>query len=335
VRFALLNCCPLEATLTNSTTQRSPCIACNAAAASVVLRGATPRSQGCALLRCSQCGHVYLDGWGTAFDRELYAYYARRVGKTREEVYDEMNTRRQRDLLDWLGARTTGRRLLDVGCGQGQFVDTASSAGWRAFGIDLAKDAIAIARSFGVECREEDFFASTLDGERFDVITMTELIEHVPAPGRFLQRARELLGPGGLLYLTTPNFSSLSRRIMGGEWYPVLPEHLSYFTPRVLCELAVKDAGLELVSAETRNFDPNAALYLAKAASRIVRRRRASNGATERRRGPPASSGAPPPESAAQRLRRLLERSPALRTAKRAVNAGLSVISGVEPSAGA
>jgi SAM-dependent methyltransferase len=305
----------------------SRCIACDATAGSVVLLGASPWSDGLVLLRCSRCSHVYLDGWATEFIGDLYAYYSVRIGKSREHVYDPLNTKRQRELLDWLGTRTSGRRLLDVGCGEGQLVCTASEAGWDALGIDLAKGAITIAQSFGVRCLEEDFFAPSLDGERFDVITMTELIEHVPSPGRFLRRAGDLLNPGGLLYITTPNFASLARRIMGGAWHPIHPEHLSYFTPDVLCDLGAREAGLEVMFAETRNFDPRAGLHFLKTAvSKIAPPSRASVTSSH-------GSGAAQPAGVTgdvplnQRVRGLLERSAPLRATKRAVNAGLSAMS--------
>lgn len=305
----------------------SRCIACDASAGTVVFRGGSPWSEGLVLLRCSRCSHVYLDGWATEFVVDLYSYYSLRVGETREQAYNPLNTKRQRELLDWLATRTSGRRLLDVGCGEGQLVCTASEAGWDALGIDLAKGAITIAQSFGVNCVEEDFFAPSLEGERFDVITMTELIEHVPGPGRFLRRARDLLNPGGLLYITTPNFASLARRLMGGAWHPIHPEHLSYFTPGVLRNLAAREAGLELMFAETRNFDPRAGLHLLKAAASKIAPRNRSSIASNHGADAAPPAGVTEDVPLHQRVRGLLERSAPLRAAKRAVNAGLSAVS--------
>jgi SAM-dependent methyltransferase len=315
-----------ESIVNGSEAECSRCIACDAPAGGVVLRGGSAWSEGLVLLRCSRCGHVYLDGWAAEFKVDLYAYYEARVGGSREQVYNPLNTKRQRELLDWLGTRTRARRLLDVGCGEGQLVSTASEAGWDALGIDLATGAIAVAQSFGVKCLEEDFFAPSLDAERFDVITMTELIEHVPSPARFLRRAHDLLDPGGLLYVTTPNFASLARRIMGGAWHPIHPEHLSYFTFDLLRRLA-GEAGLELMFGETRNFDPRAALHLVQGAASTIRPRHPSSSRSIQAVDAPPPAGAMPETPLPQRMRALLERSAPLRAAKRAVNAALSAAS--------
>lgn len=317
---------PVNDSQPDAARNHSECIACGAAARGVALHGGHAHRQSLVLLRCSACAHVYLDGWASEFDDDLYAYYAARREATREQLYQPLNTERLRELLEWLGARTKGRRLLDVGCGYGHLVDTAAASGWVALGIDLADDAVAIARSFGVRCIVEDFFAPALDAERFDVITMSELIEHVSAPGRFLRRAHDLLRPGGLLYVTAPNFASLSRRMSGGAWYPIHREHLSYFTPSVLVRLAKGDAGLELLSAETRNFDPRAAMHVAQRVRSVLDglRRRHSPAAAPAANGSSRSTSSAPTVPPPQRARRLIEKSAALRVAKRAVNAGLS-----------
>ncbi|MBX3271845.1 MAG: class I SAM-dependent methyltransferase [Sandaracinaceae bacterium] len=190
------------------------------------------------LMRCDECGLVFLDGWSSAFEAELYAYYDARVGASREERYDPLTTARQRELLAAWAPRVRGRRLLDVGCGEGQLVATALDERWAARGIDLATGAIQVCASFGLPCEVLDFFDASLDAERYDVITMSELLEHVPRPGRFLARASSLLAPGGLLYATTPNFDSLTRRLVGPRWSCIHREHIAYFTEATLSSLA-------------------------------------------------------------------------------------------------
>jgi 2-polyprenyl-3-methyl-5-hydroxy-6-metoxy-1,4-benzoquinol methylase len=301
----------------------SHCVVCDANAAAVLFRGSLSRHQ-LLILRCRSCEHVYLNGWGGTFDEDMYGYYSARVDLSRDYVYDPLNTKRHVELLDSLSTKVAGRRLLDVGCGEGQFVASASEAGWDSLGIDLASGAVQVAQKFGVNCRSEDFFAQSLSDERFDLISMFEFIEHVPHPTRFLKRARELLVPGGLLYLTTPNFASAARRIMKGAWPVFHPEHFSYFTPVQLSEL-VRDAGLEVVLVETRNLDPQAVLHIIKNSGRFAA---PSPNVTQESHATPAGSDAVLEKfraSTGQRARRLVEGSAVLRATKRALNRAISM----------
>ena len=70
------------------------------------------------------------------------------------------------------------------------------------------------------------------------MVTLIEVIEHVTDPLRLLRAAATFLRPGGMLYLTTPNFNSLSRHLLGASWSAIHPrEHRSYFTVGLLGSL--------------------------------------------------------------------------------------------------
>lgn len=102
---------------------------------------------------------------------------------------------------------TPGRTLLDIGTGQGALLEEAEALGYQAQGIDLCEPLVRKARARGlrVECaRAEDLDAAG----RFDVVTMMDVIEHVPEPRRLLAVARRLLTAGGTLVVYTPNHRS-------------------------------------------------------------------------------------------------------------------------------
>jgi 2-polyprenyl-3-methyl-5-hydroxy-6-metoxy-1,4-benzoquinol methylase len=84
---------------------------------------------------------------------------------------------------------------------------------------------------------------------------MVELVEHVARPADFLNRAAQLLEPGGVLYLTTPNFKALGRRLLGPDWPAIGPEHVNYFTPATLADLIDKTP-LDTVRVRTKNLSP-------------------------------------------------------------------------------
>jgi 2-polyprenyl-3-methyl-5-hydroxy-6-metoxy-1,4-benzoquinol methylase len=182
------------------------------------------------IIECVQCGHRFLLARPDieASSADLYSYYAKRMTWPKERVHPPVNEPRLGEILDRIGSATRGRRLLDVGCGAGQWIEFAGRSGWTTEGLDLSPHAVLLARQHGAQARNLDFFSRELDGERFDAITMWELLEHVPNPSAFIQRASELLAPRGVFVASTPNWGSLGRRLQGEGWGAVDVQHVSY-----------------------------------------------------------------------------------------------------------
>jgi 2-polyprenyl-3-methyl-5-hydroxy-6-metoxy-1,4-benzoquinol methylase len=263
--------------------------------------------------RCLSCGFVYLASWEQSLDRfgELYDYYGRLTTDDLRRRYSSQNRARQRELLKELARDARGRRLLDVGCGEGQLLQTAQDEGWNAVGIDLSESAVRLCRERGLPASQTDFFDPSLDRQRFDAIVMSELIEHVPAPARFLRRAEELLEEGGILYLTTPNFGSLARRMLGENWSVIHPEHIGYFERSTLKAMTSEQTALRPMKIEANNIAPSTFVAW-------LRDRGARSAHPETR----ADRGAE--RSLDQDLRRVLHQSRALRTLKELLNHGIS-----------
>jgi 2-polyprenyl-3-methyl-5-hydroxy-6-metoxy-1,4-benzoquinol methylase len=202
---------------------------------------------------------VYLASWeqSIAKAKELYGYYDLLSEEDVTRRYSPENRTRQQELLKALEGYTRGRRLLDVGCGLGQLLETAKDEGWDAVGIDLSETAILLCHRRGLSAFNTDFFHGSLDEQRFDVIVMSELIEHVPSPQRFLKRAEELLEDDGVLYLTTPNFGSLARRMLGETWSMIHPEHIGYFERSTLRKMASAETSLREIRIDTNNIAPS------------------------------------------------------------------------------
>jgi len=127
------------------------------------------------------------------------------------------------------------RRLLDIGCGPGFFLSTAIKRGWQAHGIEPSRQAAAHARELGATVTEGFFGADTAPAlGRFDAITLTNMLEHVPNPAAIIELAHGMLEPGGAVLVGVPNdFSPLqlaARAAMGlSDWWVAPPHHLNYF----------------------------------------------------------------------------------------------------------
>jgi 2-polyprenyl-3-methyl-5-hydroxy-6-metoxy-1,4-benzoquinol methylase len=140
-------------------------------------------------------------------------------------------------------------RLLDVGCGAGQFLFRAQLRGYRVTGIDLDSRAVAFARAeLGLDVRV-GMLGELPSDERFAVIALLGVVEHLPDPTAVLSEAVRCLAPSGELLIGVPNVASLNRwmsRLSRHDWDMFLePGHLYHYDIRTLRALGQR-VGLEL-----------------------------------------------------------------------------------------
>lgn len=121
-----------------------------------------------------------------------------------------------------------GRRVLDVGCGSGEFLLNAQSAGWRVAGFDLDPKAVETARAKGLDVRLGGIEAFAGEADCFDAITVSHVVEHVYEPQGLLAGCRRLLKPGGYFWIETPNIDSYGHAEFKGDWLDLdPPRHLA------------------------------------------------------------------------------------------------------------
>jgi SAM-dependent methyltransferase len=125
--------------------------------------------------------------------------------------------RESRRFQDMLISDLPGGRLLDVGCGDGHFLNRMAQQGWEGTGIDFDAGAVENGRKkYGLDLIAADFQTASFSSSGFDAVTMTHVIEHVPDPVACLDKCRQLLKPGGRLVVSTPNPLSLGHQRFGG-----------------------------------------------------------------------------------------------------------------------
>ncbi len=144
--------------------------------------------------------------------------------------------------------------VVDIGCGDGRLLDTlrvACPSGWRFFGIDWSDQAIARLRARGFDGRSGDIGSMDLSALRgkFDLAIMHQLIEHVRDPADTLRRIGEILAPGGVLSIETPDIDSWDFRALHKRYWSVyhIPRHFYLFNKQNFAALA-NEAGFEVLS---------------------------------------------------------------------------------------
>lgn len=163
-----------------------------------------------------------------------------------------------------------GKTALDVGCGAGLLTEPLARLGARVTGIDASPDLIAAARehsaAMGLDIDYRTGGVETLDA-RFDLVTCMEVIEHVADPAAFMKALAKRLAPNGLLVISTPNATALSRLMMISlaEGLGQIPRGThdfdKFLTPDRLKGL-VSQAGLKCLDVEGIAWSPARGLHL-------------------------------------------------------------------------
>jgi SAM-dependent methyltransferase len=198
------------------------------------------------LMHCPSCDLVFAGLIPT--DRDLDTAY----DDYGHAWIDSTITRdRYRDLLRSFEPHRQTNRILDFGCGAGFFLEEARAAGWEVFGNEYSGHAIHLALAKGLDVRRGALADANFGSAAFDVATAFEVFEHLRDPVHEAAELARVLRPGGLLYGTTPNFNSLSRRLLGPRWNVIeYPEHLCYFTSRAI-ESWLRRSGFKPARIET------------------------------------------------------------------------------------
>jgi SAM-dependent methyltransferase len=156
-------------------------------------------------MRCDDCSHVFTEGYWT---KELLETI---FAKTHDNQRPGADMERQRmvsakmvdRVVSVTGPPKTDDAWLDVGFGNGSLLFTASEYGFRPVGLDLRPDSAAVLNRIGIEahcCDLTDF----ADPRGFAVISMADVLEHMPFPKKGLTAARKLLTDNGVLFISLP-----------------------------------------------------------------------------------------------------------------------------------
>jgi 2-polyprenyl-3-methyl-5-hydroxy-6-metoxy-1,4-benzoquinol methylase len=223
-------------------TSLRPCPTCDSTEQSDLFQKA-----GYSLVTCDLCGLVFVGNLPT--DEELTKLYDTETYHA-QEMGDEPSMLDGRatvnaDLLT--RHHTRPGRVLDVGCSAGHFLRVMKDRGWSTAGVELSTRSAEVARSRGL-----DVVTGTLDDApwpdaSFDALTLWDVIEHLVFPGPVLDRAFQLLKPGGLLVMATPAIDGLYpqvslRAVKVTQWWghPEPPYHLQQYSKASITDLCTR-----------------------------------------------------------------------------------------------
>jgi 2-polyprenyl-3-methyl-5-hydroxy-6-metoxy-1,4-benzoquinol methylase len=124
-----------------------------------------------------------------------------------------------------------GVRVLDVGCATGYFLDLVAAAGGEPYGVEISPYAARIAGDrFPGRVTQGTLDQAAYPDGHFHAVFMSDVIEHVPHPDRLLAETYRITAPEGWVVICTPDFGSVSARVLGRRWFHRKREHIIYFT---------------------------------------------------------------------------------------------------------
>ena len=198
------------------------------------------------VVRCDDCGLLMANPQPS--DEELARIYGgdyflvekNEIGQQHVDELKQATADLYLDLLERYRGKGAGT-LLEVGCGQGDFLVRAAARGLTVTGIEYSQHACEMARNklrnvsdSAVMCGE----ISSATGQ-YDICACSDLIEHVRNPRLFLAQVHKLLRPNGIVFIATPTLDSWSARLLRNRWMEFKAEHLFYFKASTLQTLLI------------------------------------------------------------------------------------------------
>lgn len=194
---------------------------------------------------CTACGFKFTnprpnaDEIGVYYDSPDYISHSNSKKGLFNLIYQNIREISLKKKLGWINAlKPEGKRLLDIGCGTGEFLNAAKKGGYDVIGIEPS----AAARKMGIENYGLDIFEeshlNSLQNESFNVVTMWHVLEHVHHLQERVKKIHQLLKKGGYAIIAVPNYTSRDAHHYGALWaaYDV-PRHLYHFSPDVIKKL--------------------------------------------------------------------------------------------------
>jgi 2-polyprenyl-3-methyl-5-hydroxy-6-metoxy-1,4-benzoquinol methylase len=124
-------------------------------------------------------------------------------------------------------------KVLDVGCGNGRYLDGMKKLGWLVKGVEFNESAVRVCNLSGLDVHHGDLLSANFDTDSFDVINVSHVIEHVPNPKEFFAELSRVLKKNGTLIIKTPNSQALGRRLFSINWYANdVPRHIYLFSEK-------------------------------------------------------------------------------------------------------
>lgn len=153
-------------------------------------------------------------------------------------------------------------KLLDVGCYCGYFLEVARESGYETEGLELSKWAADQARRLGFLIHNDIIKTIEFD-EKYDIVTLWDVIEHFSDPRTELLEINRLLKKNAFLFISTINIDSLVARFLRKRWPWLMDMHIFYFSPQTITRL-LEQSGFQIVKIQNYTHIISSSYFIKK-----------------------------------------------------------------------
>ena len=201
---------------------------------------------------CASCGVVFLSTRPT--EQEIGQYYAKDyqpyLGQYLPIVEKMIARRTKKEIAQFNKLNAHIENVLEVGCSYGSYLNDLKRFGtYKSFtGVEMDAECCRKASDlFGLQVLNGTLETVKFDSERFDLVVMNHVIEHVYHPVETLEEIRRIMKPGGLLMIKTPNTRTVEKTVFGRYWLPYeAPRHVTIFSLKTLRKV-LEQRGFKIV----------------------------------------------------------------------------------------
>lgn len=191
------------------------------------------------VVECKRCSLIYLnpqlepDEINRYYPDEYDAYSKGRILEMAQRIIAKLDSKNFKKYIP------NNAKILEIGCGSGEYLNGLRRDKWEVTGIDISEYAVSIAKKkYNLNVMMGDLLSMKFEEKSFDLVILRHVLEHLPDPDEELKEIRRILKDNGLIYLVIPNADTLERNVFKEYWFPYeVPRHLFLFSVRTITEL--------------------------------------------------------------------------------------------------
>lgn len=194
-----------------------------------------------AYFRCPACGLVFQDPNAEFNEQAIYNadYIKKRSQDPNNLTIARPRIKTAEHYYRWVDQFVTKGNLLEIGCATGLALKVAQEKGWQVYGVEVNGPAAAVACDVlkADVVRVGNLNDQMFPDGHFSLVTLFDVIEHIPHPLEFMKTLSKKIAPGGHILFVTPSVDTMSFKLLKEKWPHFVQEHLLLYSPKSIARL--------------------------------------------------------------------------------------------------